>query len=268
MKAETKHQVARYYNLKFYGAKITFEVSPLDAEDLETALDVINSLNTNSLVLDGGCGSGRMCLPCARAKVEIVGIDLSKNSIKTAHGRAKISNMPNLAFIIADLEHLPFRSKVFGATLLFGVLEYVHDPRRILLECNRTLREHGKIVFNVWNRIGIIFRVFQPFYRILKSYRTEIQNLLFAFSPHEIRRSVSLAGFKIEKLNGYKLCSAKTYVLLGLPFFKAIGKRLDVCLTILCKNMESSYFGPYICSNLLIVGEKIDDASADCSISR
>jgi SAM-dependent methyltransferase len=89
-------------------------------------------LGEYSLVLDGGCGYGRMF----EFFPSFCGIDKSKARIRSA------SVFPN-TICCGDLKFLPFRDRVFPASCTNQVLMHVppEDIRSVLGELNRVTRE-------------------------------------------------------------------------------------------------------------------------------
>ena len=100
-------------------------------------------IEPDSVMLEAGCGTGRMTPAFAERARALVCADLSFASLRAA--RAKLS--PGLAarvlFVQADLSHLPLRSEVFDRVGSFQVLEHVPTPEaraRAVAEMARTLK--------------------------------------------------------------------------------------------------------------------------------
>jgi ubiquinone/menaquinone biosynthesis C-methylase UbiE len=86
-------------------------------------------------VLELGSGTGRIALPLARAGVPLIGVDRSAEMLRQAvrravtlrrQGRKKTS----LRFIRADIRHLPFADRSFGAVLApYGIVQSLTRER-------------------------------------------------------------------------------------------------------------------------------------------
>jgi SAM-dependent methyltransferase len=85
--------------------------------------ELIRKLGTKAKVLDLGSG--------VRRRAEHV-INL------------EIEQMPNVD-LVADGHRLPFRDEVFDAVILEAVLEHVKEPKLVISEVRRVLREDGYI---------------------------------------------------------------------------------------------------------------------------
>lgn len=95
------------------------------------------------LVLDGGCGTGRVAIELARRGLDVVGTDLDQDMIGIARKKA-----PELTWVQADLSelHLPTR---FDAIVLAGnVIPYVAGDRRqaAVEACARHLAPGGRLI--------------------------------------------------------------------------------------------------------------------------
>lgn len=95
-------------------------------------------------VLDVGCGDGwsaRLLAPQCR---NYVGIDRSEAVVEAA--RERTSKIEHASIELGDAHALPFEDESFDHVLLFHVLTYAEDPKRVLAEAGRVLREGGRAV--------------------------------------------------------------------------------------------------------------------------
>src|SRR5205085_8203473 len=90
-------------------------------------------------LLEVGCGMGTDLLQFARGGARCTGIDLTPRSVQISRHRFRLYEIDG-AFMIADGEHLPFRSESFDLVYSNGVLHHTPDPRRALREVHRVLR--------------------------------------------------------------------------------------------------------------------------------
>jgi len=84
-------------------------------------------------VLELGCGTGRVSIPLARAGVDLVGVDRSREMLKRARLRASRGARfggASLGLVRADIRALPFRPRSFAAVLApYGILQSMTRPR-------------------------------------------------------------------------------------------------------------------------------------------
>ncbi|MBX2829852.1 MAG: class I SAM-dependent methyltransferase [Rhodospirillales bacterium] len=133
-------------------------------------------LSVGSQVLDFGCGSGLVAHHLSTKGYLVTGIDLSPKMI----GQARLSGDRANFFVYEGDGTLPFDDDVYDAVISSSVLEYVPNPKEILLEFRRVLKDEGVLLLTVpdmRNRfrkkesIKRSLMLFPPFYYVLKMSR-------------------------------------------------------------------------------------------------
>ncbi len=109
-------------------------------------------------VLEVGGGMGGQGIAYACEGMRVVSLDIDQPALEHAARAARQRGAP-VSILAADGTALPFPSDWFDAVLLDSVIEHVHDPGMLLLECGRVLK-----------RGGIVFVVFPPFYGPLSGH--------------------------------------------------------------------------------------------------
>ena len=100
---------------------------------------------SDSTLLDIGCGAGRISLPLARNGLKVTGIDYSEAMIEMA--RSGLENYRQLvdAPLEVDFYRLDFMEmgdeKVFDITLALGVFDYLEEPGLFLMK----MRKHSRL---------------------------------------------------------------------------------------------------------------------------
>jgi len=101
-------------------------------------------------VLDLGCFTGGRAVAWAKRYRlrSVAGVDVSQAFIDAADLFAKRHGVA-ATFRLGRGESIPFESSSFDVIVSFDVLEHVQDPARVVVECERVLRDGGKalIVF-------------------------------------------------------------------------------------------------------------------------
>jgi SAM-dependent methyltransferase len=116
-------------------------VSPLLAE-------LIESLDVKSLVLDVGCGPGRVLGFLARRGLRCIGIDRSRVSIGRAVDRY---GQPG---VVADNLRLPIADSVADVVISDGVIHHTENPYTAFAENLRVLKPGGRLYLGVYKPTG------------------------------------------------------------------------------------------------------------------
>ncbi len=97
-----------------------------------------------ALVLEAGCGVGAQTrhLLHNSPDIRLVSVDIARDSLLRA--QQAVGNRP-VAFVRADLHHLPFSSASFDHIFICFVLEHLPDPGEVLLRLKTLLKPGGTI---------------------------------------------------------------------------------------------------------------------------
>ncbi|MFB3779621.1 MAG: class I SAM-dependent methyltransferase [Bryobacteraceae bacterium] len=98
-------------------------------------------------VLECGCGTGAQTVLLAASSpgAQIVSVDVSPASVKTAAARVRAAGHRNVSLQVADLFSLPFAEASFDHLFLCFVLEHLADPLKALRGLRRFLRAGGTV---------------------------------------------------------------------------------------------------------------------------
>jgi SAM-dependent methyltransferase len=126
-------------------ADATEEISSVVSRPL---VDLIQSLDTNSLVLDIGCGPGRVLGFLARRGIRCIGLDRSRVSLRLAVERY---DRPG---IVADNLHLPLADNTADVVISDGVIHHTENPQAAFAENFRILKPSGRMYLAVYKPSG------------------------------------------------------------------------------------------------------------------
>jgi SAM-dependent methyltransferase len=107
-------------------------------------------LTNGRRALDAGCGSGYGAARLARGAREVVGIDLSQETVDEARQQYQA---PNLRFECADCLDIPAADGCFDLVVAFEIIEHLSDWRRFLEQARRVLTPDGQFVVSTPNRL-------------------------------------------------------------------------------------------------------------------
>lgn len=112
----------------------------------------------DNLILEAGCGTGRLC--CLLAKdlpnSKIIGVDISQNALDIGNSLKKFLRLPNISFEGGDIFSLRYPDEYFDVVFNEGVIEHfsLEDTltyKDALREMIRVTKPGGKIIVHVPN---------------------------------------------------------------------------------------------------------------------
>ena len=119
------------------------------------------------LILDAGCGNGRLTASIARYGAEVVGIDLS-SSIERAHqNRRRFAgeHAPLVHFVQANVMEPPFAPSTFDHIHTTGVLHHTPDTEKAFLSFLRLGRQGARVYVQLYRRREAWVRIINQFLR-------------------------------------------------------------------------------------------------------
>jgi SAM-dependent methyltransferase/uncharacterized protein YbaR (Trm112 family) len=118
------------------------------------SLDIAPEPLRGALVLDAGCGNGRLAAHVAEFGTEIVAMDLS-SSVEQANakieGRAG-ARAPFVHYVQGNVLEPPFPAVAFDHVHASGVLHHTPDSERALRQLLTTLRPGGRVYVQLYRR--------------------------------------------------------------------------------------------------------------------
>jgi SAM-dependent methyltransferase len=142
---------------------------------------ILKELKKGNMTLDlGSVGIGDM--------VSVVHDYLVKNY----DGRIISVDMQKGADIVFDLNELKWtfaKDNSVDNIVASELIEHLLRPYDFLLECHRILKNDGRLILTTPNAIGLN--------RILRSREHEPTEHLYIWLPHQLKKLVDLAGFKV-----------------------------------------------------------------------
>lgn len=136
----------------------------------------LGQLKDGMRMLDVGCGRGEFVFRCTQDHDVLgVGIDYSVTAMNIARNIvfefASEEQKAKMLFVRADAQRLPFSDGSFDVIFSHHVVEHLYPKQleRMLSECNRLLRDNGRLVLetgpNLW-RLRYGFHITRLAYRI------------------------------------------------------------------------------------------------------
>ncbi|NPD87766.1 MAG: class I SAM-dependent methyltransferase [Asgard group archaeon] len=128
---------------KVFGKNLC-QYNVLDMEQLETMLEVMN-LQPNQLVLDIGCGLGKITEYIAeKTGVSFIGIDNAAKVVEWAKKNTR-TDLGKLVFQVGDLNRLQFPKEKFDAIISIDTLYYAEDFVEVIKKMKEILKPDGQM---------------------------------------------------------------------------------------------------------------------------
>ncbi|RJP69377.1 MAG: class I SAM-dependent methyltransferase [Ignavibacteriales bacterium] len=149
-----------YYADKLSSGRLkqVYEIAPLRIRQyLETELNyVLQKVSRDDIVLELGCGYGRIFPELSLKVKSVAGIDIAMNSLIL--GKELCSDFSNCFFIQMDAVKLAFLHHSFDKVLCIqnGISAFHVNQKELILECVRITKPGGTIFFSsysdkIWN---------------------------------------------------------------------------------------------------------------------
>lgn len=147
--------MTNYYSelLNSNNLKKCYEVAPPRVKQfLESEINfVLSCVGQNDIVLDLGCGYGRVTERLAEKVKKVIGIDISADNIQLAN--ELLGSKKNCEFFTMDARKLNFPDNYFDITICIqnGISAFKADPIDLLNESIRVTKKCGAILYSSYS---------------------------------------------------------------------------------------------------------------------
>lgn len=144
-----------YYSEKLSGTRLkrVYDIAtPRVRQYLDSEIKhVLDKIRPGDMVLDLGCGYGRVIPDLANRAGAVVGIDLSFENLKFGH--SFIANVPNYHLARMDAASLGFKDSLFDVVICIqnGISAFHVDKTRLISEAVRVTKRGGLITFSTYS---------------------------------------------------------------------------------------------------------------------
>ena len=156
-------------------------------------------------LLDVGCGNGRNIIPFLKRGFEGSGVDFSQGMIKNATKFIKQNNV-NASFSVADMRKLPFKDLKFDYAIMIASLHHLskEEGEKALLELKRVLKNDGKALITVWNKLQprFFFGKKQQYVKWKSGSKEDCNRYYYFYNYWEFKRLLKKVGFEILESSG------------------------------------------------------------------
>jgi SAM-dependent methyltransferase len=201
-------------------------------------VELENDFSGITSVLDVGCGPGGWVQEVAFAnpEVEVVGIDISRTMIEYAQARARVQNLENASFEIANatqpLEFADASFDLINGRFLAGFLSTARWPQ-FLQECRRLLKPGG-IIRITESELGN--STSEALERLQQLFIQALRQAGHGFLPHSRNYGISVVLCSLLRSAGFEQVSIKPHLIeysFGTPAYEAFYKDWKVAYKLL-----------------------------------
>ena len=113
----------------------------------------------SGLILDVGCGYGRISIPLSKKGNSVIALDASSNMLKRLNRHKITYNLQSLHPVRANITKLPLKDEIFDGIVCYATIYYIHRKywKQVINEFYRVLKPNGRlyIQFIKLNRIRL-----------------------------------------------------------------------------------------------------------------
>lgn len=135
------------------------------------------SLNSNSVGMDVGCGSGRWAKFIAPKVHTLYCIDASEEALTVA--RKNLKGQENVEFIHASVDKIPLQNHSMDFAYSLGVLHHIPDTLEGIKTCSKKLKKGAPFLVYLYYRFDNKPRWFRTIWQISDFFRQFISKLPF-----------------------------------------------------------------------------------------
>ena len=173
-------------------------LNPLRVEFIQT-----HSRVEGKSVLDVGCGGGILAEALAANQAQVIGLDVSEESLNVAKLHL-LESQVTVEYVCSTVENFAEQHEYqFDIITCMEVLEHVPDPISVIRACSRLLKAGGSLYFSTLNRTvkSWVFGIVGAEYILNMLPRGTHQHKDF-IRPSELYRWCSSCGVRLENITG------------------------------------------------------------------
>ncbi|MCX6174116.1 MAG: class I SAM-dependent methyltransferase [Ignavibacteriales bacterium] len=219
-----------YYSDKLSAKRLerVYEIAPVRVKQyFEAEINhVLQKIQTHDLVLELGCGYGRILPSLAKKAKSVFGIDTSLSSLLL--GKETLSKISNCSLAQMNAVQLSFPNNIFDVVVCIqnGISAFHVNQKELILESLRVTKPNGIVLFSSYSEKSWNDR--------LEWFRLQSDNGLLGEIDYE------------KTINGNIVCKdGFTATTVGIDQFKALTSDID---------------------NVIVNLEEVDDSSIFCEI--
>lgn len=184
--------------LLFKKSSVAMQSDKAIAYQIDTIVGFMDNIKRSS-ILDVGCGTGFLSLFLAKKAKQVIGIDISKESIKKAQQQAKRYRVHNFQGIAGDIYKHKF-NRIFDYIIIVNVVHHVWEPEEFFSVLRPLLSARGKIIIFESNPLNPLF---YPFLFMHGNLRSHLTKEYFNSNVYSLKSFIRKSNLSIEKIERY-----------------------------------------------------------------
>jgi len=149
------------------------------------------AVHNSDLTLDAGCGTGFLFKHVHKQGSHLVGADLSKGLLRIALAHVRQAGTRNVSLVRADVDHLPFKERVFDKVFALTLLQDSSDLDVTLKEIIRTTKVDSMLAVTGLKKVFTE----EQFKQALTKEGLEINILL---TPEQVKDFIAVCRMHVE----------------------------------------------------------------------
>jgi len=152
---------------------------------------ILDTLNSQSRVLDVGCGNGDFLYQLQKFfSCRVSGVDISENAVLCAEKQY------GLDVFQGDILSAPFEANTFDLITARSCIEHIPDPAGVLKKVFALCKPSGWLFIKTPNFDSFAAKLFKD-----KWYHLDCPRHLYIFSPSNITALLEKCGFEVVKIS-------------------------------------------------------------------
>jgi ubiquinone/menaquinone biosynthesis C-methylase UbiE len=153
-------------------------------------------------VIEFGCGAGFYTRHIAPNASELVAADISARMLDKA--KSNLKTFSHVSYLKADCKSLPFADAGFDTALMANVLHTVSNPRIVLDEACRVLKNEGMLVVITYTDYALdLAEKAEVAVKFLSRFGMPPPRGLKNYTPRELQAFISNAGFRVDDVEEF-----------------------------------------------------------------
>lgn len=121
----------------------------VDMVETDCALSLFN-FKPGAKILDIGCGTGNLSIKLAKAKADVVGIDISNEMLSVAKRKSTMLGY-DIEYKNMNVYDIQYEENYFDGAFCFAAFEFIDEPLKALNEIFRVVKKGSPILIGTIN---------------------------------------------------------------------------------------------------------------------